>query len=231
MKVVAATFARGGSKGLPGKNILPLVNKPLIAWSIEQTLALKSLHRMIVSTDAPDIAEIAIQYGAEVPFLRPPELATDNSPEWLSWRHLLNFLLDDEGELPDVLLSVPATSPLRVTADLEQCIQKYFETNADVVITVCPSYRNPYFNMVSLSSEGDATLAIRPEYPIYRRQDAPELFDMTTVAYAIKPSFVLSASSLFDGRIAAIQVPPERSVDIDNLLDFKFAEFLLTKNS
>ena len=114
MSVIAFIFARGGSKGLVGKNIRQLQGKPLIAWSIEQALAVKRINRVIISTDSLDIAAVARKYGAEVPFIRPAELARDNSPEWLAWRHALTYMLETDGKLPEVMLSLPATAPLRL---------------------------------------------------------------------------------------------------------------------
>ena len=122
MKIVAFIFARGGSKGLPGKNIRLLDGKPLIAWSIEHALAVKLIDRVIVSTDSDEIAAVAIEYGAEVPFMRPPELACDNSPEWFAWQHALDFLRANEGDMPNMFVSVPATAPLRSPDDIEKCI-------------------------------------------------------------------------------------------------------------
>ena len=124
MRVVALICARGGSKGLPGKNIRPLAGKPLIAWAIEQARAVKRIGRVIVSTDSEEIAAVARQAGAEVPFLRPAELAQDKSPEWLVWRHALDYLKVNEGSYPDALIVVPATAPLRAVADLERCLDE-----------------------------------------------------------------------------------------------------------
>jgi len=101
------------------------------------------------------------------------------------------------------------------------------EDTADAVITVCPAHRNPYFNMVTLDSAGYAHLMIQPDRPVHCRQDAPAAYDMTTVAYAARPEFVLRAQSLFEGKLKAVIVPAERALDIDTELDFKFAEFLL----
>jgi CMP-N-acetylneuraminic acid synthetase len=148
MKAVAFIFARGGSKGLPGKNIRPLSGKPLIAWSIQHALVVKRIDRVIVSTDSDEIAETARQYGAEVPFMRPAELAVDNSPEWLAWRHALNYLKESTGTLPEAMVSVPTTAPLRLPIDIENCLDEYEKGDADIVITVTDSYRSPYFNMV-----------------------------------------------------------------------------------
>lgn len=111
MKIDSFIFARGGSKGLPGKNIRMLAGKPLIAWSIEHAKAVSCIDRVIVSTDSEEIAEVAQNYGAEVPFLRPHDLAKDDSPEWLAWCHALRYLGDNNMGMPDIMVSVPVTAP------------------------------------------------------------------------------------------------------------------------
>jgi CMP-N-acetylneuraminic acid synthetase len=227
MKAVAFIFARGGSKGLPGKNIRPLNGKPLIAWSIEHALAVKRIDRVIVSTDSDKIAELAMQYGAEVPFMRPAELAGDNSPEWLAWRHALNYLKGSTGALPEVMVSVPTTAPLRLPIDIENCLDEYEKGNADMVITVTDAHRSPYFNMVKTNPDGSVGLVNPPQTTIARRQDAPVVYDMATVCYVANPEFVMTHNSTFEGRVKAVHVPIERAIDIDTLLDFKIAECLL----
>jgi len=227
MSTVAFIFARGGSKGLPGKNIRMLGDKPLIAWSIVHALAVKRIDRVIVSTDSEEIATVARQYGAEVPFIRPAELARDNSPEWLAWRHALNYLRETDGILPDVMVSVPTTAPLRLPLDIENCLDKYEEGNADMVITVTDANRSPYFNMVKANADGTVGLVIPPQSEITRRQDAPMVYDMATVAYVVRPEFVLTHNATFEGRVQMVHVPRERAVDIDTLIDFQIAECLL----
>lgn len=227
MKATAFIFARGGSKGLPGKNIRQLGGKPLIAWSIEHAQAVKRIKRIIVSTDSEDIAEVAREYGADVPFIRPEELARDDSPEWMAWRHALHYLLEKEGALPEVMLSVPATAPLRLPLDIDSCLDEYEKGDADMVITVTDAHRSPYFNMVKSNLDGTVGLVIPPQTAIARRQDAPIVFDMATVAYVIRPEFVMTHNSHFQGRVRAVHVPPERAIDIDTLLDFQMAECLL----
>lgn len=227
MDAVAFIFARGGSKGLPGKNIRPLHGKPLIAWSIECAQAVHEIRRVIVSTDSEEIARIAIEYGAEVPFFRPPELANDNSPEWMAWRHALNYLIQDEGTLPDAMISLPATAPLRTVDDIENCLNEFEDGLSDVVITVSEAHRSPYFNMVEENPDGFAELVIPQQEVVARRQDSPIVYDMATVAYVVKPEFVLNRQSLFEGKVKAVQIPKERAIDIDTLFDFKIAEMLL----
>ena len=226
--VLGAIFARGGSKGLPRKNIRPLAGKPLIAYAIEAALASKLIDRVVVSTDDAEIARIALQHGAEVPFMRPSELAADDSPELLAWRHALQELDAATGQPKvDVLAAIPPTSPLRAVEDVDACIQKLLDSDADVVITVRPAERSPYFNMVRLDGEGYARLVIPPEEAIYHRQVCPPVFDVTTIAFAARPEFVLKSCSLYEGKVRAVMVPPERALDIDSELDLKFAEFCL----
>ncbi len=227
MKAVAFIFARGGSKGLPGKNIRPLAGKPLIAWSIEHALAVNRIERVIVSTDSEDIAKVARGYGVEVPFIRPAELARDDSPEWLAWRHALNFLRETTGRFPDAMVSVPATAPLRISQDIENCLDEYENGDAEMVITVTDAHRSPYFNMVKKNSDGTVGLVIPPTLAITRRQDAPVVYDMATVCYVAKPSFVMEKNATFEGRVKAVHIPSERALDIDTLLDFQIAESLL----
>lgn len=227
MKAMAFIFARGGSKGLPGKNIRPLAGKPLIAWSIEQARAVQRIERVIVSTDSQEIAGVARQYGAEVPFMRPEELARDTSPEWLAWQHALNYLLETEGNLPDVMVSIPTTAPLRLPLDIEDCLDEYKKGDVDMVITVTDANRSPYFNMVKENTDGTVGLVIPPQAAVARRQDAPTVYDMATVAYVTSPEFVMMHQSTFEGRVRAVHVPLERAIDIDTLLDFQIAECLL----
>ena len=226
MNAVAVIFARGGSKGLPRKNVLEFGGKPLIAWSIECALSVKDIQQVIVSTDSEEIAEISKNYGAKVPFIRPRELATDKSPEWLSWRHALEYLRTSSSGLPEVMVSIPPTAPLRSAEDVENCLIKYANGNCDVVITVTDAHRNPHFNMVKENDDGTVSLFMN-DTQVHRRQDAPLVRDMSTVCYVANSKFVLSHRSIFEGRVLAVDVPKVRAIDIDSLLDFQIAEFLL----
>lgn len=231
MSMTAFIFARGGSKGLPGKNIRPFAGKPLIGWAVQQALEVKRIGRVIVSTDSLEIAEIARAYGAEVPFMRPEVLASDRAPEMHAWRHALEFLLESERVMPEPFISVPATSPLRLPEDIDACIDEYERSGADVVIAVTQAHRSPWFNMVKREPSGDIRLVNDDGKGgrIARRQDAPEVFDITTVAYVARPEYVLANDNLFSGRVSAAVMPVERTADIDTLLDFELAEFLMKK--
>ena len=225
--IIAIIFARGGSKGLKNKNLKHFCGKPLIAWAIEQAYSVKYVNRVIVSTDSKRIAKIAKNYNAEVPFLRPKNLATDKSPELYSWQHALKFLKKSEGSLPEVMVSIPTTSPLREVVDIEKSIRLYLKSKVDAVITITKSKKNPNFNMVKLSSNGLVSLYERDNLKVYNRQDVTSIFDVTTVSYVVRPKFILKTKHLFSGKIKAIEIPYERSVDIDNLIDFQIAEFLM----
>ena len=227
MNAVAIIFARGGSKGLPGKNIRLLGRKPLIAWSIEHALAIKRIVRVIVSTDSEEIAKVARQYGAEVPFIRPSELAKDDSSEWLAWQHALRYLTEETGLLPEVMVSLPTTAPLRLAIDVENCLDEYAKGNAETIITVTDAHRNPYFNMVKTNKDGTVAIVNSMSSNISRRQDAPKVYDMATVCYVVNPKFVIDNNTIFEGRVKAIHIPPERAIDIDTLLDFQITESLL----
>jgi len=226
MKYIILICARGGSKGLPGKNIKPLNGIPLIGWSINTAKQINRASRIIVSTDSEEIAKLALEYGAEVPFIRPKELAQDNSPEWLVWRHAVDYIENNNSESVDAIIVLPVTAPLRSSDDINACINLFEEGAADSIITVCSSHRNPYFNMTVNNNEY-ASLVISSESKIIRRQDAPEVFDMTTVAYVVSKNFVKNHNGIFEGKVKSVVIPRERAVDIDDLMDFKIAELML----
>ena len=227
MKNFAFIFARGGSKGLPGKNIKPLLGKTLIEYSIDIAKSSAVIDKVFVSTDDNEIAEIAAIAGAEV-ILRPNELATDKSPEWLAWRHAIEHVKQLYGEF-DNFISLPSTSPLRSLGDVESAILKQVETKADICISVVEASRSPFFNMVKQSENGFFELVNKPESSVERRQDAPKVYDITTVVYVASPNFVLNNYGLFSGNVTSIEVPKERAVDIDDIYDFLLAETILKK--
>ena len=230
--VVGFIFARGSSKGVPRKNIRLLAGKPLIAYAIETALNSELIDRVIVSTDDAEIADVAQRYGAEVPFMRPKELAQDDSPERQAWQHALRVLeAVESGPKLDVFVAIPTTSPLRTVEDVDACIRVLLESDADIVITVRPAERSPYYNMVVLDDDGYARLVIPPDQSIHQRHDVSPVYDMTTAAYAARPNYVLASDYIFDGKVKAVVVPAERSMDIDTEMDFQVAEFLSGKFS
>lgn len=228
--ILGAIFARGGSKGVPRKNIKLLAGKPLIAYAIDTAKAVPLIDRVIVSTDDAEIAQVAKQLGADVPFMRPVALAQDKTPELLAWKHAIEIMETKLGHPVDVMVSVPTTSPMRNSEDVARCLQLLLSSDADIAVTVTEAHRSPYFNMVTLDGDQNAKLVIPSIGGILtRRQDAPVVYDMTTVAYAVRGSYIKTTNAVMAGKVKAIVVPKERAIDIDTLLDFEIAEFLITK--
>ena len=225
----AFIFARGGSKGLPGKNIKLLLGKPLIQYSIEVALQISSIDKVFVSTDNNDIAEVSRSIGAIV-IDRPVELAQDNSSEWLAWKHAIKWVQREYGDF-DEFISLPATSPLRSVKDVESAMFKRSDVDADICIVITSASRSPYFNMVKKLDNNLIELIIKPVNSIFRRQDSPEVFDITTVAYVATVDFIMNNSNIFDGKVTSVEIPKHRAVDIDDIYDFKFAEVILNNTS
>ena len=221
-KTRAFIFARGGSKGIVGKNLVLFNGKPLIAQSILVAKKLKCIEKIYVSTDSEEIANVSLDYGATI-IKRPNHLATDTSPEWLSWQHAIKKAIKEDGEF-DRFISLPTTSPLRTESDVQNCLDA-LNSQIDFVITATVSKRSPWFNMVQIDDSG-LTELIYKNYSCKRRQDAPSSYDMTTVAYVSSPNFVLNKNTIWDGKVATIIIPPERAIDIDTQIDLEFAQFL-----
>ncbi|MCH9770277.1 MAG: acylneuraminate cytidylyltransferase family protein [Gammaproteobacteria bacterium] len=228
MSCCAFIFARGGSKGVKRKNIRSFAGKPLIAHTIEFGLKHPGIDRLIVSTEDQEIAEVALQFGAEVPFMRPQALAEDDSSEWQAWQHAIKEI---QKQNPfNQFVCLPVTAPLRKAEDLTQCLKVFRKGQADLVFTARQAQRNPYFNMVTVNQQGYAELAISSAEIIEQRQAAPAVYDMATVAYVTSPNFVLQHDGIFSGRCQFVCVPAERAVDVDTELDFKIAEYLFKEN-
>ena len=230
MRTHAFIFARGGSKGVPRKNIRPFAGEPLIVHAIRQALRLPAVSRVFVSTEDAEIAAIAREAGAEVPFLRPAPLAADDAPEWKSWQHAVEFIRNELNDPFDRFLSMPATSPLRSDADVTACLDRHSEGGSDLVMGITPAASNPFFNMLTLGADGVAKLAVTPENgKVFRRQDAPEVFDMAPGAYVTTPDHIMAVRGVMEGIVKTVTIPRERAVDIDTMLDFEFAEFLFLR--
>jgi len=227
MNIVATICARGGSKGVPGKNIRLLCGKPLIVHTIEVAKKCQLINRIIVSTDAPEIAEIAKASGAEVPFLRPKELATDDAPKLTVIKHAIQFLESEEGYHTDIVVDLDPTSPLRTEKDIEACVRMVMDEGADNVFSVTKAHRNPYFNMVEVI-DGKVQLVKQLAQAVIRRQDAPQVYDLNASIYVWKREALMNNDSIFLER-TKIYVMPEWTTDIDNEVDFEFVEFILEK--
>ena len=221
-KTCVFIFARGGSKGLPRKNVLPIGGIPLIVHSIHTAKALSDIEGIFVSTDCQEIASIATAAGAEI-INRPKELASDTASEWLAWQHAIRWVQAKYGDF-DCFLSLPPTAPCRCVSDVKRCLNA-LNPDVDLVLTMTPSHRNPWFNMVIEDSEGCLEL-VKSDATIDRRQDAPSCFDIATVAYAAHPTYILNSSSLWEGKVCGVQIKSEHAIDIDNHIDYAIARFL-----
>jgi CMP-N-acetylneuraminic acid synthetase len=224
--LTAFIFARGGSKGIRDKNIRSVAGKPLIAHSIACALASRTVSRVMVSTDSRDIATAARAHGAEV-LERPAPLASDDSPELLAWKHAVteSGVFGAGGQ--DVFLSLPATSPLRSPADVDGAVGKFRAGGCDILFGITPSKRSPYLNMVAIGADGLIRVVIEGS-SAYRRQDVPDVYDITTSVYVSTPDYVLACQGrLSDGKVGHVIIPPERSLDIDEPFDLHLAGLLL----
>jgi CMP-N,N'-diacetyllegionaminic acid synthase len=226
-KTLATICARGGSKGVPGKNLRLLCGQPLLVHTIAVARECQSINRVIVSTDDPEIKKVAGENGAEVPFLRPKELALDSTPKLYVIKHVVDYLESQEGYQPDIVVDLDPTSPLRTAADIESCIRLVRDEGADNVFSVTRARRNPYFNMVEFVN-GRPQLVRTLARPVVSRQEAPEVYDMNASIYVWKREVLMKSDSLFLGRTRIYEMP-EWAIDIDNETDFEFVEFILNK--
>ena len=227
MRTIATICARGGSQGVPGKNIRELCGKPLIVHTIEQALRCAALDAVYVSTDSEAIADVARRAGAAVPYLRPAELATASAPKIPVIEHLVAHL-EMEGERIDRIVDLDPTSPLRDLADIDACVA-LLDGDSDVVITAYESDKNPYFNMVERRADGTVGLVKPPASEIAGRQSAPKVYSMNASIYVWHRSTL--AKGLWNGRTRLYVMPRERSVDIDSEIDFKLVELLMNEKT
>ncbi len=224
-KIVCIIPARSGSKGLPGKNIKILLGKPLIAHSIKQARSSRYIDRVIVSTDDKKIATIALRYGAEVPFMRPKSLAKDKSSTIDVLLHGAEWLKKNKYPF-DIMVLLHVTAPLRSVKDIDNCIKLLFKKNVSNVISVTPAHRNPYFNMVEIL--GSRVRLVRDGYFV-TRQDTPKVFDLNSSIYVWWIDALKKRKAVLSEKSAVYLMPKERSVDIDDGVDFKLAELLMSK--
>ena len=219
--------ARGGSQGLKNKNIKKFINQPLIYYTIGIAQKLKKVKSIILSTDSIKIASLAAKKKVNIPFLRPKSLAKNNTPEIMVWKHALNFIEKNISKNFKGLIVLPPTSPLRNISDIHKCIKK-FETNRyDMVATITPSKKNPFFNMVKINNKsGTIERLLKGKNNIFRRQEAPLSYDLCTVSYIISPKFLKKTDDIYEGKIGYVEIPTCRAIDIDDKLDFQIAEFI-----
>jgi len=226
-KILAVITARGGSKGIPGKNIKELGDKPLIVYSIDAIKKSKLVTHCIVSTDDEEIAAMCRKYGAEVPFMRPKELAEDSTPHLPVMQHAIIFMEKKLGTIFDIAVIFQPTSPFRTTEDIDGTIQKLIDENADSAVSLCEIESSMHPMKIKKLEEG-TVLPYTIDETIVRRQDLPPAFKRSSAVYAILRDVIMKENRLcFDGKVVGYIVPTERSVDIDTPLDWIKAEWML----
>lgn len=223
MTTICSICARGGSQGVPRKNIRPLMGKPLIVHTIEQALACAAIDRVFVSTDDAEIAAVAAAAGAEVPFMRPAELATSSAAKIPVIEHLVEQV-EGMGVQVSRIIDLDPTSPLRTVADIEAAAAM-LDDQTDCVITAYPSDKNPYFNMVERQADDNVRLVKPLAGGVTSRQAAPKVYSMNASIY-VWHRHTLTAG-LWNGRTRLYEMPRDRSIDIDSEIDFRLVEMLM----
>ena len=229
MKSICTICARGGSKGVVGKNARELLGKPLLAWTIEQARQTGLFEAIAFSSDSDQLLQTALQSGADIAVKRPDAMATDTAPKIPAIRHCLEQAIARTGTTPEVFVDLDVTSPLRLPSDITNAVDLLLRSGARSVITGAPARRSPYFNLVEERPDGSIGLSKSADPPIVRRQDAPRCFDMNASIYAWRVAPFLENPAVFYPDTRLFEMPEERSVDIDSDLDFTLVELLLSK--
>ncbi len=234
MNILVIIQARGGSKSIPGKNIKLINGKPLIAWTIEAAKGAKTVTRVIVSTDDTAIAEVSKKYGAEVPFMRPSEFATDGAKSVGLIKHAIEWLRDNENYKTDIVVQLKPTNPLRTSAHIDEAVQEYLiNPGIDSLITVTKSPAHPLktykFSGEFVEPFVPAELYGLTEASKMPRQALPEAFVQNSCVNVINPATILEKGSSLGKKVVGMVMEREDAVNIDDAMDFEVAEWLLKK--
>ena len=219
--VLAIIPARGGSKGVPRKNIREVAGKPLIAWTIAEAQKSKYIDRLILSSDDEQIIRVAQEYGCEVPFVRPSELAADDTPGIDPVLHALDSL----SQKYDYVVLLQPTSPLRSAADIDDCIAKCALAGNNACVTVTQAEQSPYW-MYSISHEGSVVPIVKND-GFFRRQDLPTAYVLNGAVYVARTDWLKREKQFVAAETKAVIMPAERSLDIDTEEDLKTLESML----
>lgn len=224
--VVGLIPARGGSKGIPGKNLREVAGRPLIAWTIAAAKASRLLDRVVVSTDDPDIAEASQRYGAEVPFLRPPEMAADRSPVIEATLHAFQWLELNERYSPMFGMLLQPTSPLRTAEDIDAVIRLADARNADAVVSVSRVGQHP-FQLKTINGDGHLTPFMKTDLSESRRQDLPPVVGLNGAIYLVRRTVLMESKTWCPPGALAYVMPVERSLDVNEPWDLHLADLVL----
>lgn len=226
-RILAVIPARGGSKGIYKKNIKNMCGKPLISYTIEAAIKSKYIDRVIVSTDDIEIGEVSIKYGGEVPFYRPKELAGDNVPTIDCIIDLLIKLRENEGYKPDYVALLQCTSPLRNETHIDEAIELLLNSESKGIVAVNEVECNPYWTNVI--KDGKLEYLLEEGKKITKRQDLPKVYSVNGSMYIVKTDVILNEKTLEPENSLAYVMEKEASIDIDELLDFKIAELIMSE--
>lgn len=226
MNVLGLVLARGGSKGIPRKNIAPVAGKPMMAWTIEAALASGVFSRLIVSTDCPDIAAVAREFGAEVPFMRPAELAQDHTPGLDVTLHLLDWLRENGGE-PDYVYILQPTSPLRTAEDIRGAVEFAIARNADAVIGVTEASPHPWLAR-TMAADGTLDYLIHVEPKPTSRHEYPAAWLINGAAYVTRTESLRRTRTFQPPGTLGYVMPIERSLDIDTPWELHLANLIMS---
>lgn len=227
MSLLCTICARGGSKGVIGKNARDLLGKPVLAWSIAQARETGLFDAIAFSSDSDTLLDAALKAGADIAVKRPDEMATDTAPKLPAIRHCLEQAIARTGKTPEIFVDLDVTSPLRLASDITGAVALLRESGSRNVITGAPARRSPYFNLVEQRTDGSVGLSKSAHPPITRRQDAPRCFDMNASIYVWRVAPFLEQPAVFYSDTRLFEMPEERSIDIDSDLDFVLVELLL----
>lgn len=229
-KIVGLITARGGSKGLPGKNIRPLGGKPLIAWTIDAARRADSLARVIVSTDDKAIADVAREYGAEVPFIRPAELAQNRSPHIDVVLHALDALASVDGVSTDAVMLLQPTSPFRTADDIDAAVRLARQKGAPAVVSVVETHDHPFL-VRRQSADGSLAPFVPCDIAYPRRQDLPPAYALNGAIYLCGVETIRRLRTFEPPGTLAYEMPPERSLQIDTPWDFDLCSMIVASQS
>jgi CMP-N,N'-diacetyllegionaminic acid synthase len=226
--IMGLITARGGSVGVPRKNIRDVAGKPLIAWSIQAARDSGVLSRVIVSTDDQEIADVSMKWGAEVPFMRPAELARDNSPHVPVILHAMDWIAVHESSCPEYIMLLQPTSPLRTSEDIRAATELAVERKAAAVVSVSETRAHPWF-MKKMDAEGRIEdFTAKPEGYL-RRQDFPPVYVVNGAIYITRWNVMREQQTFTPAGTYGYVMPAERSLDVDTDLDIQIADFLLRR--
>lgn len=228
LNILGITLARGGSKSIPEKNITPIEGHPLIYYTIKEAKKSSFLNDYIVSTDSEKIADIAINYGAEVPFLRPKELSLDESSSLSGLQHAVNFMELEHNKVYDYVIELMCTNPLKTFEDIDSCIEKIIETKADSVIAVHQLEDHHPARIKKIENDKIIDFCV-PERNEARRQDlTPKAYIRSGSIYCMSRQYLMEENRRYGGDDSRPYIlPPERTVNIDTPADLELARYLI----